>query len=217
MRSPRYRSITGRSVQLPLLLLVAMTAMTVGLSTATGWLLGAAAGSRSDHGRGGRDRRACGPRALALARGRRRRHRPDHHRRRGRAGPAGHRRACGIPGRGGVGGRYVARGRPGALVRQRRRRADGRSGRRRHRAGLRPGAGACGPAAVRCLGRRRGRRCRARRARPGCRAAGPGRAGPPGAAAARLGDPDPRAAGPARGRGRRRARAAPCGRWSLTP
>ena len=50
MRSPRYRSITGRSVRLPLLLLVAMTAMTVGLSTATGWLLGAAAGSPSDHG-----------------------------------------------------------------------------------------------------------------------------------------------------------------------
>lgn len=50
MRSPRYRSITGRSVRLPLLLIVAMTAMTVGLSTATGWLLGAAAGSPPDHG-----------------------------------------------------------------------------------------------------------------------------------------------------------------------
>ncbi|MCY4115245.1 MAG: hypothetical protein OXG33_15120 [Chloroflexi bacterium] len=48
MRSPRYRSITGRSVRLPLLLVAAMTAMTVGMSTLTGWMLGSAAGSPSD-------------------------------------------------------------------------------------------------------------------------------------------------------------------------
>lgn len=48
MRSPRYRSITGRSVRLPLLLVAAMTAMTVGMSTLTGWMLGSASGSASD-------------------------------------------------------------------------------------------------------------------------------------------------------------------------
>ena len=48
MRSPRYRSITGRSVRLPLLLVVAMTAMTAGMSTATGWMLGAAGGASCD-------------------------------------------------------------------------------------------------------------------------------------------------------------------------
>ena len=48
MRSPRHRSITGRSVRLPLLLLVAISVATMGLSTATGWLLGAAGGSPSD-------------------------------------------------------------------------------------------------------------------------------------------------------------------------
>ena len=47
MRSPRHRSITGRSVRLPLLLVVAITVATMGLSTATGWLLGAAGGSPS--------------------------------------------------------------------------------------------------------------------------------------------------------------------------
>ena len=45
MRSPRHRSITGRSVRLPLLLVVAITVATMGLSTATGWLLAAAGGS----------------------------------------------------------------------------------------------------------------------------------------------------------------------------
>jgi len=48
MRSPRYRSITGRSVRLPLLLVAAMTAMTVGMSTLTGWMLGSAQESPSD-------------------------------------------------------------------------------------------------------------------------------------------------------------------------
>ena len=48
MRSPRYRSITGRSVRLPLLLVAAMTVMTVGMSTLTGWMLGSASGSASD-------------------------------------------------------------------------------------------------------------------------------------------------------------------------
>ena len=46
MPSPRYRSITGRSVRLPLLFVVVIAATTMGLSTATGWLLGAAGGPR---------------------------------------------------------------------------------------------------------------------------------------------------------------------------
>ena len=50
MRSPRYRSITGRSIRLPLLLVVVITATSMGLSTATGWLLGAAGGLLPDHG-----------------------------------------------------------------------------------------------------------------------------------------------------------------------
>ena len=50
MRSPRYRSITGRSIRLPLLLVVVITATTMGLSTATGWLLGAAGGLLPDQG-----------------------------------------------------------------------------------------------------------------------------------------------------------------------
>lgn len=48
MRSPRYRSITGRSVRLPLLVVAAMTVMTVGMSTLTGWMLGSANVSPSD-------------------------------------------------------------------------------------------------------------------------------------------------------------------------
>ncbi len=50
MRSPRHRSITGRSVRLPLLLAVAIAATTMRLSAATGWLLGAAGGSPPDRG-----------------------------------------------------------------------------------------------------------------------------------------------------------------------
>ena len=221
MRSPRYRSITGRSVRLPLLLVAATTVMTVVMSTLTGWMLGSASwvgvqpgrAAGDGHGRARRPRDTS-PFGGDLC------HRPDHRRGRGRAGHAGRRRADRTP----RSWRPWRMARPARTPRCVGPRADdevlsveptgvvtGRTpGQARVHAVLPPFDASV---AVVVGG------AETVASWPGRRTAGPGRAGPPGAAAARMGDMDPRAAGSASGRGRRHAarRRADAGRACPAP
>ena len=79
MRSPRYRSIAGRQIRLPLALAAVAVIAAVGLATAAGYLLGAM--HRAPTGHDAPSATAVTDIPVVCSVRRRRRHRPD---RRGR-------------------------------------------------------------------------------------------------------------------------------------